>query len=310
MKTDPVKEILPRENDEYLQTCLDSCSDTLDEAVNFGTHILKWDVEIKREGTDYSVPSIFFRNVLELCDGISILLRKSSVDPSIILLRSLFENYLSIKYLLEKDEDIRGHSFMVWKVKNDIKYYKQFISDSPSNKELAAKTKKDYLSLNLEKFYDRENIISTIESKKDILQSDKFKAIAIEFERTKKKIRKNPTWYSLFDGPQNIQALSEHFGKYLEYEFLYRKYSQNVHVQSVSKAFSFVGEDKAQIIQIRDFESLPSVFSSTNNYMISAFNEMILKRIPEKRPKFLNWYSGYKILKQEVQANCNYKYEK
>lgn len=96
MKIFEVQEILPRRADDRLNLVLYSYSDQIDQVVNKGTHVLKWDVEKKRAGKDHSIPSLIFRNLIELGDSISVQLRQSSVDPAKTTLRSLFEGYLSI----------------------------------------------------------------------------------------------------------------------------------------------------------------------------------------------------------------------
>ena len=309
MKTKPIKEILPLEIDKELSADLILCTDTLIEAVNYATHILKWDIQKKREGKDFSIPSIFFRNIIELADSISILLKKSSIDPGKIVLRSLFENCLGLLYLLDKHEDQRSHSFMVWKTKKEIKYYKQFISDHPSNAELKARLKKDNLGISLDQFYDLDEIKRILRKKAELLKKPKFKDVSLEFERSH-RIKKNPEWFSLFNGPKNIQALAEHFNKHIEYHFFYRKYSENVHATDVTKAFAKISKDQAQIIQIRDFQHYKDLFTHTCNYLLLSMNEIINKRLPERRNEFLIWYSAFKPMEIEAREKFTIRYKK
>ncbi len=309
MKTKPIDEILPLNTDNHLQEVLDLYSDLIDESINFGTHILKWDVENHIEKKDDGIISLFLRNCIELGDGISILIRQSSIDPGTILLRTLFENSLGILYLLEKNEEQRLYSFMVWRIKKDIKYYKQFISSYPSNAELKSKLKKDKLQLSLDKFFDREEIKNIIERKVEFLNKPKFKQISLEYEKCSKK-RNNPNWYSLFDGPRNIKELSYYFGKIVEYEFQYRKYSENVHATGLMKGFASAGEGKAQIIQIRDFENCKNLYIATVSYLLMSFNEIIVKRNIEKRSEFLKWHSNFRLIHNKTIKEKQFRYKK
>ena len=111
--TEPVNEILPRELNPDIAQILQKFSSLIDEFVNFGTHIFKWVIE-ESKGTDEQMPLLmFFRDMLEKADSISILVRHSSIDPSKVLLRSIFELNLYIGYLLEKNSDDRAMSFLV-----------------------------------------------------------------------------------------------------------------------------------------------------------------------------------------------------
>src|SRR5690606_14251466 len=116
MKYREINELLPRDIPNELKTILDFFSDTIDNAVNFGTNLIKWDIEKQLNGDEHLTPIIFFRNILEITDGISILIKNSSVDTCHTLQRSLIENTLGLKYLLEKEEDFktRSLSYIVW----------------------------------------------------------------------------------------------------------------------------------------------------------------------------------------------------
>jgi hypothetical protein len=64
MRTNPIDDILPLKRDEYLIKIQNHCSELVAEIVNFGTHIVKWDVEVKREEKDNNIPTLFLRNIL------------------------------------------------------------------------------------------------------------------------------------------------------------------------------------------------------------------------------------------------------
>ena len=133
MDTKQIEEVLPSQLDESLEFILNSLSTNLSEVVNYGTHILMWDVETKRSGKDNHIPTLFFRNAIELGDSISLLIKNSSIDPSKILLRTLIENTYGLIYILERNEKQRALSYMVWKTIKDIKANKRFISEYPSS---------------------------------------------------------------------------------------------------------------------------------------------------------------------------------
>jgi hypothetical protein len=184
---------------------------------------------------------------------------------------------------------------MVWRAKKDLKYHKQFVSENPSSKQLKAKILKDAMNLDISKFFDRPEFKKIIEDKIILLNKPEFKETHQEYMRTSKKLNtKNPNWYSLFDGPNNFQDLTNLLKKTVIYEFQYRKYSENVHVTDILKGFAKAGKDKAQIIQIRDFEHCQDVFIFTVSYLIECYNEYLTKRIPEKRNELTEWFKEFK----------------
>ena len=310
MSTTPNREVLPENPDEYLQKILNEFSANISEVVNFGTHLLVWDVRKPREGKDNHIPSLFFRNILELGDSISILMKSSSIDPGKILLRSLLENSYGLIYLLEKNERKRALSYMVWKAIKQIKNYKRFVSDYPSSQELKRLILEYDESFPIDKFFDREDVKEIIETKSSLLKMPEFDDVYKEYNRTKNKRKlRNPPWYSLFDGPKNFLELSNYLDRSLIYEFQYRDYSENVHVTGIQKGIAKAGKDSGQIIQIRDFENCKDVYQSTIDNLIESFNVFTKKRIPNRDQEFRNWYLEFRqVHKKAIEENIfNYK---
>ncbi|MFD1314242.1 DUF5677 domain-containing protein [Namhaeicola litoreus] len=311
MGTHPIEELLPRKTDQILQLALDAYSSSIDEVVNFGTHIILWDYKKKRDGKDNHIPTLFLRNIIEIGDSISILIKSSSIDPSKILIRSLLENFFQLLYMLEKDEKERAQCFMIYKAVNDLKYYKKFISSDPSSKGLFSKLEKDQSDFDITNLLDRDDFIKAIESKSSILKKPEFKDVYEEYLRTKKIGNgRNPNWYSLYDGPKNIEQLSTHLRRVYYYEFFYRSFSQNVHISDLFKGLALVGIDKAQMIQIRDFEDCHTVFIATNKILLALFIEYVQKRIPERNQEFRFWFNSFYPEYDKLVQKGQIKYKK
>lgn len=111
---DPIPEILPRElRDDRLREILAQLSLGLDRTANFGTHLLKWVADVDSPERHRIVFTMLLRQYLELLDAISILVRQSSIDPCKLLLRSMFEVFLSMEYMLQEDTKRRASAFVV-----------------------------------------------------------------------------------------------------------------------------------------------------------------------------------------------------
>src|SRR5882757_387006 len=108
----PVDEIIPRESD--VQDTLNKFAQGIDDAVNFGSHILNWDTQANNKGGDHNLAiALQFRHFLELIDANSILVRNSSIDPGKLILRGMLETYFGLEYMLEKDPIDRAMAFLV-----------------------------------------------------------------------------------------------------------------------------------------------------------------------------------------------------
>jgi hypothetical protein len=305
---DPIEEILPKPTED-LQNILEKFSSLLDQTVYFGTHLLKWDIEKPREGKDNNIPSVFLRNIIELTDSISILIKHSSIDPAKIIFRSLIESCYGLNYMLEKNEKQRAYCFMVFKSVEKIKQCNNWISSENAHNIFTKKIKLDDLNLSLSQYFDHPDFIKVKQQRQRLLTKEEFKPIYNEYLRTKKELKNDPKWYSLFNGPKNFRELAEYLGKSLRYEIYYKIYSDNVHGTSVEKGFAHVEKDHAQIIQIRDFEDVQELFSHTISVTVELFILFIRKRIPEKEFELEKWYKQFSIPYLNITKNrlINYK---
>ncbi len=291
-----INDLLPRKIPDELKPILDFFSETIDCAVNFGTNLIKWDTEKKRIGDEHLAPILFFRNILELADGISILIKKSSVDPCHTLQRSLIENVIGLKYLLETDKNFKNRSlsYIVWLTHKDLKICEKFDETTQSGKQLKNELLKDKLigknhSIKKTKEFDllKKNSL-------ELLELPTYSSINKEYLRTN-KISKNPNWFSLFNGPKNIEGLAKHLKMHATYEIYYRYLSGKVHATNVFK--KKVVKDKntnmTYIIQIRDYDE---VQMTTHNALIFALMAIMeyRKRVPEKSGEFKNWYQDFR----------------
>lgn len=291
-----INDLLPREIPAELKPVLNFFSETIDSAVNFGTNLIKWDTEKERMGDEHLTPILFFRNILELADGISILIKKSSVDPCHTLQRSLIENVLGLKYLLETEKDFKNRSlsYMVWLTHKDLKICEKFDETTQSGKQLKNELLKDNLvgknySIKKTKEFDllKKNSL-------ELLKLSTYSSIDIEYLRTN-KISKNPNWYSLFNGPKNIEGLAKHLQMHATYEIYYRYLSGKVHATSVfkKKIVKDVNTNITSIIQIRDYDEVQMTTHNALIFTLMAVMEY-KKRVPEKSQEFNNWYMAFR----------------
>lgn len=305
----PIDEILPQTPRE-LKAVLDKLGSLLNESVNIGTHILKWDIEKLREGKDNNIPSVFLRNIIELVDAISILISNCSVDPAKIIFRSLLESCYGLLYMLEDYEKQRAYCFIVYKSVEKIKHCNKWISSENSHSHFKVKLSKDNLDVDLSHFFDHPDFLRVKKQREKLLEKPEFKPIYEEYIKTKKKLNREFHWYSLYDGPKNFIELTEYLGKTISYELYYKTFSDNVHGTSVEKGFSNAGGGKAQIIQIRDYENVQELFSHTVTVLLELYIIFIRKRVPEKDPEFVVWFNNFKVPYLDITKKKLFNYKK
>lgn len=300
--TRSVENILPREIDSQLDSILSDFSMLIEEFVNFGTHVLMWNTENINGSDEQMPPMMFFRDLLEKADSISIIVKKSSIDPAKVILRSIFETHLYLDYITEKETVDRAMSFLVWETKKKIQLLDTYNDNTNLNNALKSKLRKDK-SLDENGILDGiPNLNSEIENLEELLRQEEYQNANEEYHRIKKLDNRKPNWYRLFDGPKNIQQLADYLNMGFMYEVLYRHWSGSVHGTDITYGkiapsnYDDNNSEKIQadIIQIRLPKDAQQVSGFTLILLLKTIRILIERRIPNKKDEFNIWYKSVK----------------
>ncbi|GAB3171801.1 DUF5677 domain-containing protein [Telluribacter humicola] len=285
-----IPEILPREiSDEQQHKILQVFSNTLEEFVNFGTHILDWDLNHARGGDEQLPPMLLFRNFLELIDSISILIKNSSIDPSKIILRTALETSFGLEYMLRENTEDRSMAFLVCQIHKEIKDLKKHDPNSEVGKRFRLIFKKDVNTkgVNLPTPDDLEY---KIKYKEDLLLTPKYIKAENEYQILYKNKERNPNWYRLFSGPSDVERLCDTLEIPTLYEVFYRNLSNSIHGNDILHGKIVEGANgKCEIYQIRFPKEAQSVTSTSIVISMRTFDYYIQKRAPQLNNNFIEW---------------------
>lgn len=289
MPTKPIATITGELTDENLIKLLSDFSLHIEEVVAFGSHILNWIGNSGKLLGDYDIPlTLGFRNALELIDSISILIKQSSIDPAKLQLRALLETLFVIRYITEKDSEIRGYNFMTCHFHEKITLYKQTDPTTQEGKQYLSEIKKDIFvsKMKTPTISDLNNRILNIEN---IFRNPKYLASEQEYRNIKK--HKKPVWYEFFGGPKNIQKLAEHLKMNAMYNILYRSYSRNVHGMDIIDTKISKGQPGyMEILQIRAPHEVQPTCLLTISLSLDLYTTIIKHYIPGKIKDYGHWY--------------------
>jgi len=290
MMTAPVTEILSRKLEIALENELNRITEGLEEAVNFGTQILN--KGMKKGGTEADLPAVLFlRNMLENIDAITVLIRNGVIEPCNNLLRTALENLFSLEYLLADSGKIteRSRSFLVWNFVTQEKWLSKADIGTPAYKEMEAKFKKDRLMKSaFPYFIDADDLGKEMSQK--IFSLPGYQEVKQEYDRTK-KIKKNPAWYSLYDGPGNLEQVASLLDLPALYEVLYRGWSPTTHGNNILQGkIEISKEGFAKIAPLRDPYPAASIAQHCMNICILSFRAFISWKVPEMGKEYDKWY--------------------
>lgn len=284
-----IESILPRLENPKSES-LNNLSVLIDNAINFGTNLLKWELEKGQKGDEHIVPILFFRNILSVADGISILIKSSSIDNSKSLVRVLIESIFSLEYLLQENTKNRSLAYFVWNAHKDLKFIEQINFTTETGKQLKSNIAKDKFAKDIEIDYLPE-FDEGKKNAEELLKLPNYVSVEIEYQRTLLKNKKVNNWFTLYDGPQDFEQLSAKINLNSFYQLHYRYYSKNIHSTSVHKGVILTNEDgSGTIIQIRSWKDSISTTVDTLNFLLLTFMTFQRKLLPERNDDFLKWY--------------------
>lgn len=207
---------------------------TLERLVNMGTVVVAHSHMSRRSSERPAFPIIAsYLHAVDMVDGVHTLLSEAVAWPTIPLARSAFEALLAIDYLTTHDSDRRCaawwvsyHNSAVRRIKRldrRTEQGKQFIKAVQSDKTFAGWGEMDTTKIDL--FYSQSEVAR---------QHPDLREAFAEYERTENGGRR-PPWYALFAGPRTIADLARHLNREAQYDALYRRWSDIVHPNDLTR---------------------------------------------------------------------------
>lgn len=299
MPTEPIEEYIPREIDNPdLKRVLDQLSSLIDEVVNRSSHLFKWSIESIRAG-DENVPAmLMFRNIFELIDSISVLIKNSCIEPCYIILRSLFESFLNFNYLFENNFKTKGMDFLVCYRHKEIESLRRFDPKDELYIRYQEKKARDQITKDIPQM-DVPDIDERLSNIKKMFDLPSYKESNDEYERIKSAHRGKPPkhWFSMHGGPNDTYQLADRLGFPAQYEILYRSWSGSVHGTDILKdKFSIEGPGLVSFTQLRFPAEAPFVALMAITFGLSAIRIFTIHYLPDIAKDNAEWY------KREVQS--------
>lgn len=107
-------------------------------------HIASIESKTRKEIADANVVILLlYLHILEMLDGIYILLSKCATTAAILQLRTLFETFLYLKWITKEDSINKALAYSLYDMLDRVNLYNSYIDDTKQGKELAAIIKND-----------------------------------------------------------------------------------------------------------------------------------------------------------------------
>jgi hypothetical protein len=283
--------LIPDSENDKIKPQLIFLHNLISDSIKVGEEIIDWDLQENNDGDEILPAILLYREILEIADATSILISKSSVEPCKILLRSLVEINYSLEYLLSGDINLKSQCFLVWQANKTLKFCDQFDLEKQTGKQSKNNFSKDKSGVNVDKYFVSEKLNQARKSANSIINLESYKTANEEYKLCKKKLKSNFSWYSMFDGPRNIEDLANRLNNQLSYQILYRVFSSNVHGSGQIQGKLLPNENgTANLASIRLPFQAQMITQHICNTLLSSHQTFIKARIPNKLQNFNKWY--------------------
>ena len=137
MPTEPLEALLYRDLSKVAaKEIIGIASPLLQELVNYSTNVFRRceTSTTGNENEDVAVLMLYL-HIIEIVDGIEVLISQSCPAPAEPLVRSAFEALLSIEYILEADYVQRSLSWLSIYAHNRLKFYESLDPANPKGQD-------------------------------------------------------------------------------------------------------------------------------------------------------------------------------
>ena len=297
MPTQPLESILYRElSIANARDIIQVVSPLLQELVNYSTNMFARAATSAGNGPENTATLLLYLHIIEMTDGIEILVSQSCPVPAIPLLRSSFEALLGIEYILEEQYENRSLAWLVEFIHKRLSLYQSYDPTTPEGRKLQKTLSEDEIGSSVTLSYPTEfdDFRSNYER---LLNSPQFQPVQREFQKCKKENKgRMPNWYQLFGpaspqkSPINLEQLATHVNNGGMYEILYRMWSSIQHAHEPARFLTTTSRGTQAIRQLRNPNQIIEVTNFAEVFIVKATGLILQKFRAGEEKSFFDWY--------------------
>lgn len=288
MPTEPLQSILYRDlSKAQARPVIEVASGVLQELVNFASNALvRCETSTKGQDNEDLVVLFLYRHIMEMTDGVEVLISQSSATPGIPLIRSSFEALISMEYIVEDDAEyvMRSLAWLVDYLHQRLDLYESLDPSTSRGQEFQRALSQDK-TVSTIPVVAEDRVRQAVANLQDLLAKPQFAAIEKDFT----ELKGQRAWYRLYGGPNDIRRLAHHVGRGAQYDFLYRQWCRVSHAHDFAPFFAKTLDGEAAIRGIRDPSDLKDVANFAATFMLGATRALIGKFRPGE--DISTWYS-------------------
>jgi len=292
MPTKPPKKLLDRDLFKaFARERIDIATPLLQEVVNHGLAAFARCSHTAKDGDEKLAILMPYLHLLEMIDGVHILVADAAPDPAQLQLRSAFEALLTIEYITRDDTMRRAHAYLVADIHRRLAKLREMVPGTEAWKRARKRMEADAVgrTLRLEGIVDAKAGIEKLEG---LLQKPHGRAANAAYQRAKKKRKGRPAWYELYGGPTSLELLATHLKRPAQYDILYRPWSETSHAgDAIYRKLTKAKGGAPAVRQLRDLSQFDTIVSLAVTFVLNATIRVLNFYRPEEMPAFHRWYT-------------------
>lgn len=197
-------------------------------------------------------PTVLLMDYADVIDGVSILARAGAARSCVPLIRSGFELKLNLLYMLERDDvfEDRCLAYEFFHAQRRLKVASKYDPTTSAGKQIRGQSKGEPFADLLDG--STVDLAAEIKAAKEVVESPRYAAVKTEYERTKPK-----HWYSMWNGPRDIESLAKELKRHALYEVQYRYWSGDTHGEHALDRLMGMGGTAPGMRPLRSPQGLP-----------------------------------------------------
>lgn len=253
-------------------------------------------IEPEDDGVANLVIMLFVRKIMEHLDAINILVEKSSFSQAKIILKTLLETIVSLKFILKEDTQKRTAAYYLYhhyeeidRMKSlDVKtksgqMYKDMLGDEKFKKVTERCQQKKAA---FERLVQANSVFTEIEN----LRNRKLAQKKIKEPKKKPYV----SWYEICSNIYSFKGMMKNLGWEKFYESLYGGMSMEVHAYNATTEM-IPDADGLHLKALRNSLDGFNIVSMTGTFSISALEDIYayLEDGEEEKAEFVEYYAEY-----------------
>jgi len=201
--------------------------------------------------------------------------------------------------ILKADSDNRGLAYFYSQIVQELAFLERLDPNTNRGKEIRKELKNDIAGPEALDIDQLENVQEYLANLQSELNDPMFEAIS---KAWKKKTKKDPQWYSLFDNTEDLRKLAISLDYLSGYELHYRPWCRQVHATGTLANLSST-DDVIALRPIRHPDDIHKVVKSAGVMAITLAARLLEKHDPKKASAI----QRYKHLEKQLKTLENAK---